>query len=128
MEEKILQLLKSLKILQPDKGFLDRSKNLIMSAPQKQFPGLVRGVLDSLKLSMALSLASLLLFVVIGGFSYLNLQKVSPGAVSLINEAKLRSEASNLDFQIQLGEVKYYLESDEAIGAEIDKLLDELTL
>ncbi|TSC89558.1 MAG: hypothetical protein G01um10143_48 [Parcubacteria group bacterium Gr01-1014_3] len=128
MEEKILQLLKSLKILQPEKGFLERSKNLIISAPQKQFPGLVRGVLDSLKLSMALSLASLLLFVVIGGFSYLNLQKVSPGAVSLINEAKLRSEASNLDFQIQLGEVKYYLESDEAIGAEIDKLLDELTL
>ncbi len=128
MEQKILQILKALKILQPEKGFLERSRNLIMSAPQKQFPGLVRGVLDSLKLSMALSLASLLLFVVIGGFSYLNLQKISPGAVSLINEAKLRSEASSLDFQIQLGEVKYYLESDEAIGAEIDKLLDELTL
>ncbi len=128
MEEKILQFLKALKVLQPEKGFLERSKNLIMSAPQKQFPGLVRGVLDSLKLSMALSLASLLLFVVIGGFSYLNLQKISPGAVSLINEAKLRSEASSLDFQIQLGEVRYYLESDEVIGAEIDKLLDELTL
>ncbi len=128
MEQKLLEILKALKILQPDKGFLERSKNLILSVPQKQFPGLVRGILDSLKLSAALTLASLLLFVVIGGFSYLNLQKISPAAVSLINEAKLKSEASNLDFQIRLGEVSYYLESDQTIGAEIDKLLDELTL
>lgn len=127
-EDKLAKTLQTLKSVHPEEGFIKRSRDLILMAKQSKFgiADLKLSIIESFKWGMALSLASILLFVVAGGLA--SLQNISPALLSNLNDVKLRTEASNLDFQIRLKEISYSLESDQAISAKIDELLDELTL
>ncbi|MEK7192296.1 MAG: hypothetical protein AAB646_02165 [Patescibacteria group bacterium] len=130
MEEQLSKILKKIKSIAPEEGFLKRSKDLILSARQNKFgfDDLRTSLLESFKWGAALTLASLLLFVLVGGLTYSNLEGVSPAILSNLNDIKLRNEVNNLDFQIRLDEISYSSQNDKAIGQKIDELLDELTL
>lgn len=130
MEDQLVKILKSLKSITPDEGFLSRSKNLITAAPQYSAGWFVfRGsVLQSIKMGAALTLASGLLFIVLGGISFFNIRNLSPVMLSSVNKENIEAEADDLDFHIQLGQAKYDVDSEKAIGAQIDEVLKNLTL
>lgn len=144
MEEYISKILKVFhKRIQPDSDFRARSKGLILASPQfppKRFFGLRISIFEAAKLGAALTLASFLTFIVIGGISYFGFTNTSPAALTSFDPAALSSEATSFDFKIQLGEAKYYDQSSRDIAAvlksvseaksneEIKKLLEEIAL
>lgn len=131
MEEQILKFLKSLKSITPDSEFISRSRNLILSSPQKETTGwfAFRGrVLQSIKLGAAMTLASALLFIILGGVSFFNVRNLSPMMLSSINEENIAAEAEGLDFNIQLGQLEYKVEDEKEIGAKLDELLKNISL
>ncbi|MDO8467291.1 MAG: hypothetical protein Q7S83_04100 [bacterium] len=130
MEDQLIKILKSLKSITPDEGFISRSKNLVTAASQHSAGWFIfRGsVLQSIKMGAALTLASGLLFIVLGGISFFNIRNLSPVMLSSVNKENIEAEAENLDFQIQLGQVKYDVDSEKAIGAQIDAVLKNLSL
>ena len=143
MEDKIMKILKSFMKIQPDAEFTKRSRRLVLAAPQnqKRFFGIRLGFFESIKLGAALTLASVLTFIVIGGISFFQLTKVSPSALTSFDSASLSTEASSFDFSIHLGEAKYLDDSGKQMAAVLDevsqskkssedikKLLDEIVL
>lgn len=131
MEDQLLKILKSLKSITPDLEFLSRSRNLIVSTPQKQTSGwfIFRGnLMQSIKLGAAMTLASALLFIILGGVSFFNVRNLSPVMLSSINEENIAAEADKLDFNIQLGQLEYDVEDEKEIGAKLDDLLKNISL
>lgn len=123
MEDQLIKSLKTLKTLKPEEGFVKKSRHIVLSAPQKQWT--LGTVLESFKLATALTLASALLFLAFGGISFLNGAKNAAGLLADQKEAIPHPK----DFYIQLGEVRYDLNSDKELGAKIEKLLEsELNL
>lgn len=132
MEEGLNKILKELKAIKPDEGFVQRSRHLILSSPQEK-RGLFNfklNLFEGVKLATAITLASAMLFVFFGGLSYFNVKNLSPVTLSSLNADNLKAEAEKLDFQIQLGQANYNLgsESDKEIGAKIDEILKDLSL
>ncbi len=130
MEDQLIKFLKSFKSIVPDEGFVSRSRKLVLASEQHSrgwfiFRG---GIMESLKLGAALTLASALLFIVLGGVSYFNVRNLSPVMLSSVNQSNIQTEADNLDFHIQLGEIKYDVNADKEVGAKIDELLKNLSL
>ena len=123
MEDRIIKILQSLKLIKPDEGFVSRSRNTVLNSPQntRWVPNL--NFLETLKFSAALTLASALLFVFLGGLAYFNVKNASPMLLSGVNDNDLKVEEANVDFQIQLGEVTYYLDSEKELGAQIEELI-----
>ena len=131
MEDQLIKILKSLKSITPDTEFLSRSRNLILSTPQKQASGwfIFRGnLMQSIKLGAAMTLASALLFIILGGVSFFNVRNLSPVMLSSINEENIAAEADKLDFNIQLGQLEYDVEDEKEIGAKLDDLLKNISL
>jgi hypothetical protein len=127
MEERLIKILKELKNIIPDNGFISRSRNLILSSPQIK-RGLRASFFESFKLATALSLASVLLFILVGGLSLLNVKNLSPVVLTSLNDESLKAEEEKLDFQIQLGQISYPTAEDKEIGAKVDELLKNLSL
>lgn len=129
MEEQLIKILKALKLIKPEEGFVQRSRGIILSSPQKQgLFGFRSNIFESFKLAAAITLASALLFVFLGGLSYFNVKNLSPVLLTSLNDENLKAEEQKLDFQIQLGQVTYDLGSEKEIGAKIDELLNNLSL
>lgn len=126
MEDRLIQKLKELKSIKPEEGFIQRSRNLILSAPQKF--GFRFTFFENLKLASAISLASALIFVIFGGLSLLNVKNLSPVLLTGANEDNLKAEVESLDIQIQLGEVAYDLGDEKEIGAKLDDLINGTSL
>ncbi len=118
MEDRVISILKSLKSIKPDEGFISRSRQMIFSSAQQPRRGL--SVLESFKLAAALALASILLFVALGGLSYI--QKSSS---TLLTNAKTQA---NPDFEIQIGQAKYDLGNQTEVGVNIEEILKNLSL
>lgn len=141
MEDKLIKILQSLRNINPEPDFKKRSRALILTLPEvskaKKF---VFEVFESLKFGAAIGFAVLLLFFLAGGLSYFKITNIAPAVLSNFEEKSLTAEAANVDFKIQLGEVKYFDESAEQIAAvlkdisqienekDIDKILDEIIL
>lgn len=129
MEEQLIKILKSLKLIKPDEGFVKHSRPAIVSAPQlrKNLFG-ISNIFEGFRLAAAITLGSALLFVFLGGISYLNIQNFTPALLSGLNDDNLKAEENKLDLQIQLGELTYDLSQEKEIGAQIDELLKNLSL
>lgn len=130
MEEQLIKILKALKLIKPEEGFVQRSRGIILSSPQlrRSLFGFRSNIFESFKLAAAITLASALLFVFLGGLSYFNVKNLSPVLLTSLNDENLKAEEQKLDFQIQLGQVTYDLGSEKEIGAKIDELLNNLSL
>lgn len=108
--------------MKPDDGFVRRSRDLILASEQNQTPGF--SFFEAFKLAGALTLASVLLFVALGGFTGFNLQSLSPGMLSSLDKAQEQPAG----FHIQIGQVQYDLGDDKEVGAKIDELIKNLSL
>lgn len=130
MEDQLMKILKSFKSIIPEQGYVERSKKVIISHQQNAARPAFgwSNVLESFKLGAALTLASGLLFIVLGGLSMFNIRNMAPVLLTSVNDENISVEASNLDFQIQLGEAAYHFDSDKEVGAKIDELLNNLSL
>lgn len=128
MEERIIKILKLFKSMKPEDGFVNRSRGDVLSAPQSATRPIGHGIWESLKFGAALALASFLLFVFLGGVASFNIKNLSPVMLGSVNNEAIHEEAANLDFQIQLGEAEYHLDSEKEIGAQIDKIINSLAL
>ena len=122
-EDKIIQSLKSLKAVEPSVDFSHRSKGVILATPKinHHLSTLKTGFWESLKFSAALSFASILIFVIVGGASYV--KNLAPAVLTGLEDNNLLSEASAVDFQIKLSEIKYY----EEAAKEVTALLNEVS-
>lgn len=140
MEDKIIKILQSFRLIEPDSEFKKRSQALIFALPKHKTNQLKIGIFDSAKFAAAISFATILLFIVIGGLSYFKITNISPELLGGFNEQNLLSEAAKLNFEIQLGEVKYFDKSAEQVaavlkeisqvkeGEDLEKLIDEIFL
>ncbi len=125
MEDRLIKILQSLKSEKPDEGFIARSRNSILNSPQNIRNRWMRSFsfLETLKFSAALTLASALVFVFLGGLAYFNAKNASSMLLSGVNDNDLKIEGDSVDFQIQLGEVTYHLDSEKELGAQIQELI-----
>lgn len=118
MEEGLIKILKSLKLIKPDEGFVSHSRQSIIGLDGRPIRV---GILESLKLAAALTLASVLVLVFASGIS-------APSVLTNLNQKNLETEIKNLDFQIKLGEVSYYIETEKELSVQIDKIINDLSL
>ncbi|MEK9186313.1 MAG: hypothetical protein AAB885_01870 [Patescibacteria group bacterium] len=137
--DNFFKILKSLHKIQPDLDYKATSRRLILVAPQSPKLALRFGIFESFKLGAAITLASVLTFIVIGGISLFQFTKVSPGSLTSFDSQDLTTEALSLDLKIQLGDAKYFDDSTQDVAAVLDKvsgdsdkdiqkLLDEIIL
>ena len=137
MEDKLLRILKQGQTIEPRAEFKERSRALIFKSALKQqgiLATLANEIRENLKFGVALTLASFLIFAVLGGA--IPVRNIFKGDTVALNGDELLKEVENLNFQIQLGEAKYFNESALEIAAilgeiknsepEIDKLLNEV--
>lgn len=126
MEEKIIQLFKNLKTLQPNEHYVQRSKHIILSSPQNQnsYRTIWSKVFESLKVSSSLALASLLLFVLVSGIAY---NKITSSRLLLtsFNQSKLVAEADTLNLDIHLKEAKYFDDTNKEIESALKKISEQ---
>lgn len=130
MEERLIKILKELKSIRPEEGFVNRSRQIILASPQlrRSFLGVKIGLFESFRLAAAVGLASALIFVALGGVSFFNIKNLSPMILSSLNDENIKAEEAKVNFEIQLGEVTYNLGEEKEIGAKIDELLKDLSL
>lgn len=134
MEDKIIKLLESLRLIKPDEEFKNRGRDLILNVHGgRRMAEIKTGVFSSVKFGAALALASVLMFVFIGGLSYFaNYAFVADG----FDAEALTAEAEQIDLKIQLGQARYSESASEVARfseaekdrEEIDNLLDEIVL
>lgn len=123
MEQDLLKTLRVFKKIEPDSDFKARSLGVISASHQypRKFLGIRLGIFEAVKLGAALTLASILTFIVIGGVSYF---KVSPSSLTSFDPSILSTEATSLDLKIQLGEAKYFNDSIKQMSAVLDEVSD----
>lgn len=125
MEEKLVKILKAGRSIEPTQEFRLRSENSILASRQNRtnfFATIKSELLENFKFSLALSLASILILVIFGSFSYWKSNSAQETANLNLNGQELLTEIQALDFQIQLGEAQYFNES----ALEIAALLKEI--
>jgi hypothetical protein len=70
--------------------------------------------------SLSLGLGVVIILVIIGGFSYLNLNSVAPILVSSLNTRSILAEAQNADFEIKLADAKYLDAASNVVATALD--------
>jgi len=111
--------LKQLKAIQPNAEFVQHSRKLLLL--EKPVSRLRLNFFEQLKMSGALVLASLLLFVLAGSVSYL------AGGKNKLANLKLNSaEADSPELNIRLQEMKYFEELNKEIE-KIENAIENLT-
>src|SRR3989338_8001412 len=120
MSDPITKTLQRLKEIEPSEEFKQRSLSLILGASQKSSVTiLLKDIFSAFQFSGALIMASVLIFIVLGGLSVLNLKLFSPATLAGLNTTNLKEEISNVDLQIRLSEIKYYEDSSNKIGVAL---------
>ncbi len=122
IEQKILSLLKDACSIRPSEEFRARSRERILSAAQTPslFHSIRRELAENLTFGLALGMASIMLLVIFGGFTYWD--RLFPGVSPTLSAQDLMREAENLDFKIQLKEAKYLDTSAQQIGALLTEI------
>ena len=125
MEDHLIKILKEFRGIQPDPGFIKRSRLALSVLPPQRISNPVRrGVMEameSFKFATAITFASLMLFLIAGGVSYFKF-KNALGILGSIQEQDLKDEAA---FSIQLGEAKYFEQSSEEVASALNKISEE---
>lgn len=118
---KLIEKLKDLRGIDPDADFFRRSYELIIISPQIK-NGVKHHLWESFRMSIALSLGSLLAIIALGGFSYLKLDKLSPFIIGGLNTKSLISEAERAGQAFELTEAKYFNDSSSAIVSALNTI------
>ena len=118
----LIEYLKSLKSIQPDKDFLKRSRNLILAYPKKPSYAfhIKNGIFNTARFSLAISLMALMLLV-LGG-------KIFPKQnifVASLNNKNLVKESLKANINIQLAELKYYKETTAQVTLALNEIINK---
>ncbi len=121
------QLLTKLKTIEPEQGYKERSRALILSSPQGSFyPRILQQLANTFQFGAAFSMAAVFIFLILGGLSVLNKRVLSPTLLSGVNQENITMELEKIDFQIQLSQAEYYENSAEKIEVALSETSDEL--
>lgn len=120
MEDQIKKLFSHRGRFKPAGDFQERSRRLILMAQQNKYNlgGVIRQSLFDFKLTLALTMAGLLI-IFIGSYSFFGSNLLTSRTA---NGADVKIEYENLNFQIQLKEAKYYTESAKEIAAVLKEI------
>jgi hypothetical protein len=106
---KLFETLQQFKNIEPDSGFVEKSKRMILASPQKAEQSIgMRGVLiflHTIETGAALALAGFFILLVTGSFS--GTKYLAPVQYSVIDPGGLHAEADAIDMQIQLANISY---------------------
>lgn len=102
----LLKTLKQFKTIEPDRGFTERSRGLILGVRTGSKISLWDIVIRNVESGASLALAGLLIFTILGGLSAWN-QAFSPAPFEALNPTSLRAEAQAVDIQIELANLNY---------------------
>ncbi len=127
--QNIVEKLKNLKEIQPDKEYSQSSLSFILNSPQTSTPKLFKISLlwqktfNSLKLSSSLAVAGVLVLVVFISALYLN-TVVSPLILPGLNTSNISAEADQIDqsININLNEINYHKLSQEITQKTLEKI------
>ncbi len=120
IEHALKRILKEGRAIEPNSDFRSRSERLITLTPQNKlglFGTLRYEFAENASLSAALVLASILVAVAVGGFTYF-----LRGTDQIARNTDLEAETRNIDFQIQLGEIQYLDDSTAEITAYLQEI------
>lgn len=123
MENEIIKILNSGRALKPAPEFIERSRRLILANFPKHggfWISLKRELTANLKFGLALTLASFLIFMIMGGV--LPVKNILSRTNTTLSGADLLAEVEKLNFQIQLGEAEYLSASAQEIAAILQEL------
>lgn len=95
--------LKRLNRIEPDPAYAERSRRLIISAPQKLRVSIWDNFMNSLRSGSAVAVAVLALVILGGGYSMMRYLKTTGG----LDRGALSAEAQAIDMQIELADIKY---------------------
>ena len=98
----IIELLKTLKTIEPDREYAARSRALIIEAAQPgRLPHLWVRFVQTLEVGAAFALLALFAVLFVGGGLF------TPLRTSSLDSSSLRAEAQAIDIQIQLTNINY---------------------
>jgi hypothetical protein len=126
MEQSIINILKAFKRATPRPEFLASSRQIILGKEQfssSRFISSRMRFFETLRFSTALALGAVLLFVVLGGISYL---RNDSGSLAHSNETIL-GEANSLNLQIQIKEAAYFSKTAEDVAVALDQIAETPT-
>lgn len=98
-------ILHTLKTLEPDQNYSDRSLSAIVRTPRNPRSWMSFTILHVAEYSTAVALVSLLFFMMLGNASLTSL--FSPIQSSSLNAGSLRAEAEAIDIQIRVLDIDY---------------------
>lgn len=119
-------LLTKLKTIEPGENFKNRSRALILSSPRNAGSKVFSDFLNLFRSKTTFALATIFVFMIIGGLSLLDQKSTSPTTLSNLDPEKINEESEKLDIQIQLSQAKYYENSAEQINVALNETSDEL--
>lgn len=121
MEELIAKILSQFKRIEPQNSYMERSKGLILASSQEAMHEQVLKThfWSGMRLGMAISLATLMLVALVGGFSYYESRTVAS-----LSEKALASEAvaAAQQFNLQISDAGYYSESAARVSMALDEI------
>jgi len=132
--ENIIEKLKNLKKITPDKDYSSRSLSLILNSP-KTSPNkffevslLRQKLFTNLKLSANIAIASILVLIIFISALYLN-SVVSPLILPGLDNSKISVEAQqiNQSIDINLKEINYHKLSQEVTQNTLEKISETTT-
>lgn len=116
-----LESLKKLKTIEPDSKFSRESKALILSSPSKYSYRPLTLIIRGMESSLAIALGGVLLLILLGGVSLLKF--LTPSQTASLNFNNIQAEAQEINAQIKLANLNYYLSSLDASSSEKKKQL-----
>jgi hypothetical protein len=105
----LIELLKQFKHVEPDRDFSRKSRDIILGSRTSFRANAWTLFAQNLEFGVSVALASLLIVMVVGGFSAWSI--LSPFPISNLDPAGLRAEAEAIDIQIRLTHLDYVGES-----------------
>lgn len=121
MSDPIIKILQRLKAIEPSHEFKQRSLTLILDTPQNYKAPLFKNFFRAFQFSGALVMASLLIVIILGGLSILNLKIFSPAMLASLDTNNLNEELKDMDLKLKLSEVSYYEDSLNKISVALTK-------
>ncbi|MDD4761434.1 MAG: hypothetical protein PHZ25_00175 [Candidatus Pacebacteria bacterium] len=122
--EKIIEQLKNLKSIIPDKNFSEKSRFLILSSNRKLIYWMPNQISEIFRYLTAISLTSVLIILILGGFNYLEKSNL-PMIIAGLDLKTLEAEAESLGIDINISKLAYYQESNQTVKTALNQTIKD---
>ncbi|MFA5173254.1 MAG: hypothetical protein WC435_02555 [Candidatus Paceibacterota bacterium] len=122
--EKIIEQLKSLKSIIPDKNFSEKSRFLVLSSNRKLIYWMPSQVSEIFRYLTATSLTAALIVLILGGFNYLEKSNL-PMVIAGLDLKTLEAEAESLGIDVNISKLAYYQESNQTVKTALNQTIKD---